>query len=67
MTYFDGPDGALLMGEILGVLHKERGWTFDTEITLESDAEGNYTNRIIVERPSGRFALTLTMIDDKEQ
>jgi hypothetical protein len=43
----------LLVGEVAGALAP----SFDSR--LEADARGNYTGRIFIERPSGRWAVTV--------
>lgn len=57
----------LLEGQIAGILMA----TLDgaaaikpSRVQVEVDSEGNYTNRIIIVRASGKYVLTVTKEDD---
>jgi hypothetical protein len=59
---------ALLVGNVVGALLRmaaDLDVTGDipTDVEIETDADGNYTNRCFITRGSGRYVVTVTKED----
>jgi hypothetical protein len=57
---------ALLVGNVAGALlamADSLGEDIPTQVEVETDGDGNYTNRCFVTRGSGRYAVTVTKLE----
>lgn len=56
----EGPNHALVIGSVLGGLFYADGY----DVRPVYDAEGNYTDKIVVHTASGSYVVTVRPIDE---
>lgn len=65
IRYPEGPNHALLIGEVAGVLSTNLNQASTLSVTPEV-LDGKFTNRIFIQRPSGTWVVTVQSLDVQE-